>query len=111
MMGRDANVYEGFGKNLKRARVRSGMSQRDLASRAGVAIATISRYESGEMNPSPRVINNVAEVFGCSIGDLIDGSFLDTQPDNSDTSRAKKIEVIIKVDGTEVCKWSSISME
>jgi len=46
----------GIGERLKLARVRSRLSQRDLAARAGVSAMAISKYENNEMMPGSEVL-------------------------------------------------------
>ena len=38
-----------LGRNLKAARLRAGLTQRELATRAGVALAFLAQIESGVM--------------------------------------------------------------
>ena len=65
------------GMRLRAVRLRHGMSQRELARRAGVTNATISLIESGRLNPSvgalKRVLDGVpmglAEFFAMTVSD------------------------------------------
>ncbi|WP_084164635.1 helix-turn-helix domain-containing protein [Skermanella stibiiresistens] len=41
-----------FGSALRRARERVGLSQEDLAHRAGVSVGYLSQLENGRRNPS-----------------------------------------------------------
>jgi transcriptional regulator with XRE-family HTH domain len=41
-----------FGSALRRARERGGLSQEDLAHRAGVSVGYLSQLENGRRNPS-----------------------------------------------------------
>lgn len=45
---------------------RNNMSQRDLAARLGVSEVTVSRWLSGERDPSIETLNRIAEVLGCA---------------------------------------------
>lgn len=66
-----------LGTRLRAVRLRHGMSQRELARRAGVTNATISLIESGRLNPSvgalKRVLDGVpmglAEFFAMQVAD------------------------------------------
>ena len=42
---------------LRRARVRAGLTQQELAERAGVAQSVISVYESGQRQPSVPLVS------------------------------------------------------
>ena len=61
-----------FGDNLAYLLAKNGMSQIDLAERAGLTQATISRYISARQLPGVRAIINIAHVLGLSIDELID---------------------------------------
>jgi transcriptional regulator with XRE-family HTH domain len=49
---------------LRQARRKCGMSQRDLAKRAGVSPATVARAESGTMMPSLDVLQRLLDATG-----------------------------------------------
>lgn len=51
-----ANTDALAGNVLKLARIKQGLTQRDLATAAGVAQSTIARIESGTMQPSLPVL-------------------------------------------------------
>jgi transcriptional regulator with XRE-family HTH domain len=53
-------------------RKRKGVSLRELARRAGVGLATLSRIESGEANPRLSTLLQLAEVLGVFVGDLFE---------------------------------------
>lgn len=57
---------------IKAMRCARGMTQADLATRLGTTAATISRYESGQREPTLPVAAKLAEALGCTINDLID---------------------------------------
>ena len=60
-----------IGKAIKKRRAAVGMSQAELADRAGVTQATISIIESGKRaNPSWDTIVGIARALGCKIEDL-----------------------------------------
>ncbi|MBO9577751.1 MAG: helix-turn-helix domain-containing protein [Microbacteriaceae bacterium] len=49
------------------ARLRAGLSLRELARRSGVSVATLSRIESGEQDPTWGVLARIAEATGAPI--------------------------------------------
>ncbi|MFP5218358.1 MAG: helix-turn-helix domain-containing protein [Actinomycetes bacterium] len=53
-----------LGAALRRARDEAGLSQRELAERAGVTASTISRYESGAQLPSTALLDRLLAVCG-----------------------------------------------
>lgn len=48
------------------------MTQSELADLIYVNRSVITRYLTGEKDPSIRSVINIAMVFGCDVGDLID---------------------------------------
>ncbi len=52
-----------FGKNLKELRLKSGMTQQDLASKVGVTKSVISYYELSERSPAPEILIRLSLIF------------------------------------------------
>src|SRR6266481_394070 len=55
---------------LRRARLKSGLKQGDLAERAGISRQTLSVLESGRGQPSTAVALQLARVLGCRVEEL-----------------------------------------
>ncbi len=62
---------EKFNENLKNARERRGMSQREVAELIGVANSTYSLYESGSREPNLPTIKKIADILNVSANDLL----------------------------------------
>jgi len=45
--------FNEYGEGLKRLRAKKGMSQKELADLAAIAVRTLKRYESGQTCPDP----------------------------------------------------------
>lgn len=60
---------------LRAARKRAGMTQNKLADELGINRATISKYESGVIEPSVLQLKNIAEKLNIDLYDLIDSGF------------------------------------
>ena len=60
-----------FGTTLKRLRLQSGMTQKELADRMGLTKAVISYYELQERYPSPEVLVKLASIFHVSTDYLL----------------------------------------
>jgi transcriptional regulator with XRE-family HTH domain len=56
------------GDLLREARLRAGMSQADLAARAGTARSQISRYERGDVLPSLETLRRLIAACGLQLG-------------------------------------------
>jgi transcriptional regulator with XRE-family HTH domain len=61
-----------FAENLRRIRLERFLSQSELARRAGVRPATITRLENRATGPSMRTVRALAEVLGVAPRDLAD---------------------------------------
>lgn len=68
---------ENFNENLKEARLKSGLSQKDLSENIGVAKSTYSLYESGKREPNADTIKKIASALNVS-ADMLLG--LETEP-------------------------------
>ena len=60
--------------NLKKLRIKKGISQKELASAIGVSHPRISELESGTANPTLRTIEAIADYFGVRISRLFEDS-------------------------------------
>jgi transcriptional regulator with XRE-family HTH domain len=57
---------------IRELRRKSGMSQLEVAARAGLSRNTIARYERGAMQPTTMALINVARGLGCTIDELLE---------------------------------------
>lgn len=62
---------EKFNDNLKIARERKGLSQKEVADRIGVAKSTYSLYESGNREPNVQTIKKISDALNVSADDLL----------------------------------------
>ena len=67
----EAIYGERLGARVKELRRRRGLTLKDLAERAGVSRAMISKVERGEKNPTLVVAAKVAEGLGVTISELL----------------------------------------
>ena len=65
---------ERFGWNLRVARRRAGLRQKDLADRVGNDQAGISKWESGKVMPQITSIARLAEALEIEVRDLLRGT-------------------------------------
>jgi len=61
-----------FGKNLKKERLKKGLSQGDVARILGVHRTYISDLERGARNPSLMTVQKVARALGVKVKNLIE---------------------------------------
>ena len=62
---------EHFNENLRAARERKKMTQKDVADNIGVAKSTYSLYESGNREPNVQTIKKLAYLLNVSADDLL----------------------------------------
>ena len=60
-----------FGTVLKELRLKSGMTQKELAVKLGVTKSVVSYYELAERTPSPEVLVKLAKIFNVSTDYLL----------------------------------------
>lgn len=60
-----------FAEKLSKIRKEKGLTQQEMAQKAGVGIAQIRRYEKGRSSPTLEVIKNIAKTLGVSADELI----------------------------------------
>jgi transcriptional regulator with XRE-family HTH domain len=66
----DAVVH--IGENLKRARFRAGLTQQELADKAGTTQTTVARIERDAVEPEVTTIRKLAAALDVRIVELLD---------------------------------------
>ena len=66
-----ARIETLLGRNLKAARLCAGLSQQELALRAGVALGLLAKIERGVGDPDLRVIGELARAVGLAAFELL----------------------------------------
>lgn len=59
-------IEECFAENLKRFRKENGLTQSELADFSGISFKYIYKLETGDSNPSIRVVDILAKTLGVS---------------------------------------------
>lgn len=65
-------ILEKFGKHIRAIRTIKGISQEELASKAGVHRTYLGGIERGERNPSLKNIAAIASALDVSLSELFD---------------------------------------
>ena len=60
-----------LGLRIRRAMAFNRVSQDELSCRTGISQSVISRYMTGKLHPSTRVIHRISRAIGCTVEDLI----------------------------------------
>lgn len=58
--------------NIKNLRLNAGMTQAQLAEKVGVTRATVTQWETGWSQPRMGTVEKIADVFQCSLSDIVD---------------------------------------
>ena len=62
-----------FGANVRRLRLKGGLSQAALAKRAGISPNYVGSLERGCQNPSLKTLGKIANGLGCSMAETCKG--------------------------------------
>lgn len=65
------SIKETLSRNITNYRKANGMSQNQLAELLSLERSTISKYESGVNMPDIIILCAIADIFECSIDDLV----------------------------------------
>ena len=60
-------LAEVIGKQIKERRATLGITQPDLAEIAGISKNTLYKIETGQANPTLKILNSIAEILGMEI--------------------------------------------
>ncbi len=77
---------------LKLVRTNAGLNLKQFSEKIGTTVASVSRYESGERNPSNAVLLSISREFHVSLLWLQTGEGPMEDPDPVDDTPAKLIE-------------------
>lgn len=62
--------HENLGNNIRRYRLRKGLTQEQLSQVSGVSEAYLSKLEAGKRNPTVGVLIKIADILGVEIEKL-----------------------------------------
>lgn len=63
--------YEGFPSKLKKARIDTGFTQREIERETGIKQPSIANYETGRTQPDIETLGILADFYGVSVDWLI----------------------------------------
>lgn len=58
---------------IREARLRAGLSVRDVMASVGVSDASVYQWETGVTTPRPKMLLRLSELFGVTVDDLLRG--------------------------------------
>jgi transcriptional regulator with XRE-family HTH domain len=60
-------LVEEIGKKIKERRDTFGITQPDLAEMSGISVNTLYKIETGQANPTVKVLNKIADILGMEL--------------------------------------------
>jgi transcriptional regulator with XRE-family HTH domain len=90
-----ATVVSVVGDNVRRLRVRAGLSLRELATRAGVSTSTLSNLEAAIGNPGVETLVNIAGALGVPFSELVMPHEPDVQVQRADEG------IVVEAEGAD----------
>ena len=67
----ETNILAALGRNLRARRMSAGLTQQEVAARAGIALTILAQIESGCSDPGLRLLGSLAKAVGCAAYDLV----------------------------------------
>ena len=64
---------QNIGKNIKKIRTARGITQEELAEQMSITRQAISSWETGKTEPDTEAMTKMAEIFGCTLDEIIYG--------------------------------------
>lgn len=64
-----------IGKNIRRYRQKTGLTQRAIAKKSGLCKSQVFHYEAGDCQPSISLLMRLAKALGTTTDELLDGVF------------------------------------
>ena len=88
-------------ENIKKYRLQSGTTQKDLADLLHVTPQAVSRWELGDVEPSVDTLSNLAQIFGITMDELISGKKVDI-PNRKEEKEKSEPEIVCKDCGKKI---------
>ena len=98
-----------FSSNLRAAREKSGLSQREVAQKLFVSAQAVGKWERGESTPPPESIAEMAVLFGVSADELLGVNVKKSLAGTPSEAKQKMIELVEKLSDEQVSKLLQIA--
>ena len=85
-----------LGENIKYLRKQKGYSQETLANQLNVVRQTISKWETGQSVPDADMLENIANIFEVSVGELLGNTILENENTENENNGVSQNEEIVK---------------
>ena len=91
-----------LGQKIKKLRIDSGLTQKDLSNMVNVTFQTVSKWEKDENEPDVSTLKKLASLFGCSLDYLL--SEEEEQPASEEEKEETSQTIIIHQREAHVCE-------
>lgn len=98
-----------FAANLRAAREKSGLSQREVAEKLFVSAQAVGKWERGESTPSPEAIAQMVVLYGTSADRLLDVDEKKCLANNVSEAKREMIALIDQLSDEQVTKLLQIA--
>lgn len=85
-----------LGENIKNLRKQKGYSQETLANQLNVVRQTISKWETGQSVPDADMLENIANIFEVSVGQLLGSTISENENTENENNGVSQNEEIVK---------------
>lgn len=85
-----------LGENIKNLRKQKGYSQETLANQLNVVRQTISKWETGQSVPDADMLENIANIFEVSVGQLLGSIISENENTENENNGVSQNEEIVK---------------
>ena len=98
-----------FSSNLRAAREKNGLSQREVAEKLFVSAQAVGKWERGESTPSPEAIAQMAILFDTTADALLDVDTKKNLAGTTSETRREMIELVDRLSEEQVAKLLKIA--
>lgn len=86
-----------IGSNIAAYRKRENLTQAELAERLNYSDKAVSKWERGESVPDVITLVQLAELFGITVNDLVDGTHTDALPEKEEAPKKRVNKGVIQM--------------
>lgn len=84
-----------LGDNIKKMRQSRGWSQEELGYRISTTRQTISKWEKGYSVPDASILNDLSDLFDCSVGELLGENIVADENIESIENKLENLNIIL----------------
>ena len=85
-------IIKKIGSFISELRKEQGLNQKELAQKLSVTDKAVSKWETGRGIPDVSILQPLANIFGVTVGEILNGERM-PQQENNDEQLIKKLKV------------------